>query len=357
MYKLNTKFEILTPTGFKHFSGLQKNVKDSFLRIKFTDNTEITCSKDHTFIDPKLVIASSLLVGDKLGEKVIKSIEFITKNKDLYDPVNVDGGHLFIANDIISHNCSFLGTGDTYIEGEILSQLYEAVDDEYWCSYSQRMRLWKEPDPSHDYIISVDPSLGRERDSTVFLVFNVYNGELVAEFKSPNTPLNQCCKILVDVAHKYNNAMIIPERNSIGTNLIENLIDLGYDYIWADDKGTLGFQTNTTSRDVALAVMEEFVRTRKVKLPSRRIIEELLTFIINDQGKFEADEGCHDDMVMALAIACVGLKDLVSGSPIESRLGETLESQQDTFSKNYTISLGSNGQQIEEEDYRWLLQN
>ncbi len=90
---------------------------------------------------------------------------------------------------------------------------------------------------------------------------------------------------------------------------------LDYESIWVDDKGMPGLQVTMKNREQILALMEEFVRTRKLKLNSERLIVELLTFIVNEQGKPEADEGCHDDLVMSLAIACYGLKDLVSSTP------------------------------------------
>ena len=39
------------------------------------------------------------------------------------------------------YEATFLGTGDTFIDGEILAQLKGFVSDEYWRNYNNRMRV------------------------------------------------------------------------------------------------------------------------------------------------------------------------------------------------------------------------
>jgi phage terminase large subunit len=46
-----------------------------------------------------------------------------------------------------------------------------------------------------------------------------------------------------------------------------------------------------------------FVREHKIILKSRKLIDECLSFVRNKRGKPEAQQGCHDDRVMAMAIA------------------------------------------------------
>ena len=118
------------------------------------------------------------------------------------------------------YECEFLGTGDTYLEGYLLRRLVEEKNPDYWIKYNNKMRVWKEPTPEHEYIIGVDVSLGRERDNSAFHIFNSYTGEQVAEFYSNKTPINELAQILTNEANLYNNASVIIERNTIGNNLI-----------------------------------------------------------------------------------------------------------------------------------------
>ena len=48
--------------------------------------------------------------------------------------------------------------------------------------------------------------------------------------------------------------------------------------------------------------LAEFIREEYIGIKSKLIIRELLTYVIDDKGSTNAQEGCHDDTVMALAI-------------------------------------------------------
>jgi len=217
------------------------------------------------------------------------------------------------------YECEFLGTGDTYVDGEILKQLKERTSPDYWIKYNNRMRVWAEPDPGKEYLMGVDVSLGRERDFSAFHIFDLTNGHQVAEFYSNKTPINEFARIVNDEGRYYNLAYVFPERNTIGNNLIDRLIDepLEYDNIHMDDKGVFGVQVTTKNREEILADMEELLRTNSVKINSERTVDELLTFIVNDVGKAEAEEGYYDDLVMSLSIAAYGIKELIGNTPLE----------------------------------------
>ncbi len=58
------------------------------------------------------------------------------------------------------YECSFLGTGDTYIEGEVLKEISSQTSEEYFTKYNNRMRVWQEPQSQYEYLIACDTSLG-----------------------------------------------------------------------------------------------------------------------------------------------------------------------------------------------------
>ena len=65
----------------------------------------------------------------------------------------------------------------------------------------------------------------------------------------------------------------------------------------------VGFETNSKTRPVIIAQLVKAMRediTNEVHIPTLR---EMLVFIKNEQGRAEAQQGEHDDLVMALAIA------------------------------------------------------
>jgi hypothetical protein len=179
------------------------------------------------------------------------------------------------------------------------------------------MRVWRQPDPLHEYVIGADSSLGRELDYSAAVVIDLYDGDQVAEFYSNKTPINDFAHILAEVGNEYNTATIIPERNTIGNNLIDCLINIEeYENVWADDKGDPGLLVTASNNEQLLADMEEAIRNKRVQIRSDRIIKELFTFIINENGRPEADAGQNDDLVAALKVLVHGLNQLVSKSPM-----------------------------------------
>ena len=159
------------------------------------------------------------------------------------------------------------------------------------------MRVWGNPHPHHDYVIGVDTSIGRGLDSSVAQVIDLYSGEQVAEFKSNKTPINEFASILAQIGREYNTAYIVPERNLIGHNLIYQLKEIEqYDNLFLDDKHEIGVQMADANRRQMLVALDEAIRLNKIKLNSERTVDELLTFIIDEVGRYKADNNCHDDL-------------------------------------------------------------
>ena len=62
-----------------------------------------------------------------------------------------------------------------------------------------------------------------------------------------------------------------------------------------------GFTTTMKTRPLIIAKLEEFFREESVVVRSNRLIDELFTFIYNN-NKAEAMAGYNDDLVMSFAI-------------------------------------------------------
>jgi hypothetical protein len=113
--------------------------------------------------------------------------------------------------------------------------------------------------------------------------------------------------------------MIVIENNNIGYAVLKELINMGYPNVFHSVKGTNehidqalaesmsnsvpGFTTSYKSRPLIIAKLEEFIRNKALKINSKRVMNELNTFIWHN-GKPQAMRGYNDDLVMSLAIAC-----------------------------------------------------
>ena len=254
------------------------------------------------------------------------------------------------------YECAFLGTGETYIDGEVLQDVVDNVNENFYTKYNNRMRVWQDPKPYYTYVLSCDVALGRDRDYSAFHIINAYNGQQVAEFYSNKTPINAFAEIIGKEATLYNIAHVICERNTIGNNLIDWLFNtLEYENLWADDRGLFGFQVTAQNREQLLAQLEEAIRTNQIKINSQRTVNELTTFIITEGGKAAAERGQNDDLVMSLALGVYLYKNLVETTPIEHMSKIPHKDSLPMPSRQTQHAYRSPNGQIEVEDITWLM--
>lgn len=67
------------------------------------------------------------------------------------------------------------------------------------------------------------------------------------------------------------------------------------------DTGKLGWNTNTATRPSMLSDLKDAVESELLHVYHRATVDEMFSFIISPIGKPQAEEGMHDDLVMALA--------------------------------------------------------
>lgn len=169
--------------------------------------------------------------------------------------------------------------------------------------------------PLETYVIGADVSVGiRNPDKSDYCVAQVLDSEKrqVAVWRGQVNP-DYYANVLKCLGEYYNMALVAPERNGHGILVCVRLWkDLGYPNVFFDlkegemaDKETLniGFQMNVGSRPLVIDKLRGDVRERIITLYDRTTIDELLSFVVTESGKMEAEQGCFDDCVMALAIA------------------------------------------------------
>lgn len=110
------------------------------------------------------------------------------------------------------------------------------------------------------------------------------------------------------------------ERNNGGVSEIERLATLNRDgkyriYTEKTNIGTtdstentvkLGWTTSSSSRPTMLSMLKEAVDNRLIRIYDKPTINEMFSFIVSQTSsswKAQAEQGAHDDLIMALAIA------------------------------------------------------
>jgi phage terminase large subunit len=64
-----------------------------------------------------------------------------------------------------------------------------------------------------------------------------------------------------------------------------------------------GFSTNSATRPAILQILKEAIDNQLLTIYDKPTINEMFAFIIKPNGRPQAEQGAHDDLVMSLAIA------------------------------------------------------
>ena len=138
------------------------------------------------------------------------------------------------------------------------------------------------------------------------------------EYQGKLTP-DMFARMLLDVGKQYGNCMLVVENNTIGWTVLDKLQESAYpnlfysyksshDYVdplTAETKNNtvMGFSMTTKTRPLVVAKLEEFIRNKLVTVYSKRLLNEMETFIWHN-GKPQAMKKYNDDLIMAFAIGC-----------------------------------------------------
>ena len=236
----------------------------------------------------------------------------------------------------------FLGSGETYISSNIISELDKRSRSEEpirfafekWTNEEQQRQnypngalwIWKEPMEGHEYIIGADCSegVGKDGDNSCFEIIDAISLEQVAEFYSNLTPPHTFAQIINQIGIYYNSATVVVENNAIGGAVINSLSnDLGYESIYYEHKKGIaskpGVKMGPSNRPLLLESMQHRLGNKSLKINSKRLVNELKTFIFSPQKKrAEAIKGKHDDAIMAMCLALYVRDERVRGLPLGS---------------------------------------
>jgi hypothetical protein len=190
-----------------------------------------------------------------------------------------------------------------------------------------RLFVYEEIDPHTEYTIGVDVSKGTggegdnaEGDWSVAQVLDNKKRQ-VAVWRGKVEP-DYLAVILYHLGHLFNEARMGIEFNNHGilpnTMLFKTGVLVGgelktyenlytrevYDKQTDEMKEELGFYTDVKTRPLIIDELRQVVRDDQITLYDRTTLEEMVSFVADPKtGKIEAEVGCHDDTVMALAIA------------------------------------------------------
>ena len=167
------------------------------------------------------------------------------------------------------------------------------------------LKVWKTPDDDTEYAISADVAEGDAGgDYSVVQVLDKASWEQVAEWRGHCTPF-ELAEVIYDLGYFYKEAEVAIEKPGPGLSTIEKVQEKGYSHLYCYDQNKPGFLNNVQSRTNMISTLMDAVKDGSVIIRSRETLDEMYNFIRNEKTmKMEAREGCHDDCVISLAIAC-----------------------------------------------------
>lgn len=185
--------------------------------------------------------------------------------------------------------------------------------------------VWEKPDPKKRYVMAVDTSSGGSYDYSAIQIVCIEDFAQVAEFQAKITPTDLAIEVY-RAGRVFNNALAVPEiTGGWGFTIEQELKRMHYPRLytrkvldrltkkWTDKTG---WDTTQRTRAHMLDTLEKTIREREFRLNSLRTVAELATFVYGKNNKPQAQDGCNDDLVVALAIAVTVALDL----PKELRL-------------------------------------
>ena len=174
------------------------------------------------------------------------------------------------------------------------------------------LQVWKEPQPGRIYTAGADCSEGTTHgDYSCCIIVDAETCEQVAELHG-RWPAHIFAHKCRDICREYNDALLAVESNNHGHTVLNTLRhQINYHHLYEhrdyDARGLprkkLGWHTNIKSKPIMIDELARGTAEGSVTIKSPELVKECMTYVYNDRGATGAEAGCHDDRVMAMAIA------------------------------------------------------
>jgi len=221
------------------------------------------------------------------------------------------------------YEAEFIGSGNTVFDSDIIMYYKDTFkqDPVSKSGPDGNVWIWEQPNYTKTYLLCADVARGDGSDYSTFQIIEANSCTQVAEYKG-KLETEDFGHLIVEMATKYNDALVIVENAQQGWAVLQVIINRNYKNLfymsddplvieetrhmtnkWThyDRKKVPGFTTSVKTRPLIISKLDEYLRGKAVMIRSNRLLDEMMTFIWNN-GKPEAQENSNDDLIMALAI-------------------------------------------------------
>ena len=171
------------------------------------------------------------------------------------------------------------------------------------------IKIYHEPKPGFPYVIGGDTA-GEGSDNFTGHVLDNTTGEQVAVLKHQFDD-DIYARQVYCLGMYYNTALVGIEAN-FSPYPIKEMERLFYPRMYTREREdtfthniikAYGFKTTSLTRPIIISGLVTVVREAVELVNDKETLEEMLTFVRNEKGRPEAQNGAHDDLIIGLAIA------------------------------------------------------
>lgn len=173
---------------------------------------------------------------------------------------------------------------------------------------SGEIKIYEYPQARTPYVLGGDTA-GEGSDYFTAHVINNITGKQVAVLRQQYNEIEYVKQVFC-LGLFYNSALVGLENN-FSTYPTQKLVELKYPNLFVrmkEDKyaqkkeKSFGFKTTSVTRPYILGNLQEIVHDNIEVIQDVTTLREMLNFIVNENGRAEAEQGYHDDLVIGLAI-------------------------------------------------------
>jgi hypothetical protein len=166
------------------------------------------------------------------------------------------------------------------------------------------LTVYLPPQTGRSYVIGVDPAEGNPNsDDSVATVLDGEHWEEVATLVGKIEP-GAFARQIDQLAHYYNGAAAMVERNNHGHSVIRALVDRGQTRVLAGYDGKPGWLSNVKGKPLMYDALAEAVRDGACRIHNLETANELASI---EAGTLRAPENLPDDRADAFALAVAAL--------------------------------------------------
>jgi hypothetical protein len=205
---------------------------------------------------------------------------------------------------LAEYECEFKGSAKTLIDTNALEiaekDLMSPIEFD---KFIKGLKIYEDVIEKHRYILSADAA----KDGTDNYALHIiditslpFRQVVSGKFQISHLYMPE---VLNNIGLHYNNAFMVIENNEGAGQSNVDILRMVYEYdnIFKENKSYYGFRTTTKTRPKILSIMKKFIENGNLLVYDIDTLKELNTFI-EKNGKYQADSGKKDDLVMSLAI-------------------------------------------------------